>query len=293
MKIIAVLTTFLMPFASLAYPVVFESTPFLGSGLIRPNRPDKSTMILMLHGSEGGSRRSLSGEANILAVLGYGVLTFCYFDCRRGLTGPRETLKDVELGGLQAAVRWLRQHPAGDGRVLIYGFSRGAELALILGSLVSTIDTRPSAIIAHSPSDTFNGVYNWDWREPACWLCQAGEGRCSATSGPSEFKWNPRCDPDNDPALMDFGVSAWLLNGNAVPIRTPIPIETYDGPILMTVGTDDSVWPYEQTARLEEKLKRAGRTPEVAYFQGADHAFSGDDEIKRRDMVLDFLRRLP
>lgn len=293
MKIIICFLTSIFSICANAYPLTFESTPFIGSGLVRPNDTDKHTMVLMLHGSEGGSRRSLSGEANLLATMGYGVMTYCYFDCDRGLTGPRQTLQNVELTRVQAAIHWLRKNPASNGKVVVYGFSRGAELTLILGSLPFAPETRPSALIAHSPSDVYNGPYNWDWNEPACWICKHGEGQCNENSKETDFRWNPSCNPDNDINKIDFTKSAWLLNGINIPSETPIAIEKYDGPIMITVGTKDKVWPFEQTQRLEAKLKKFGRSPEVIYFPGADHGFYGADEMKRRDLVLDFLKRVP
>lgn len=276
-----------------AYPLTFEATPFVGSGLVSPNDTNKHTMILMLHGSEGGSRRSLSGEANLLATMGYGVMTYCYFDCNRGLTGPRQTLQNIELTRVQAAIRWLRKNPAGNGKVVVYGFSRGAELTMILGSLTSTPETHPSALIAHSPSDVYNGAYNWDWSEPACWICKLGEGQCTEKSKETDYRWNPSCNPENDFNKIDFTKSAWLFNGVPISTGMPIAIEKYDGPIMITVGAKDTVWPFEQTQRLEEKLKKFGRSPEVTYFPDADHGFYGTDELKRRDLVLDFLKRVP
>jgi dienelactone hydrolase len=293
MNIIAWLLTSFVSISAGAYPLTFDATPFVGSGFVRPNDNGKHTMILMLHGSEGGSLRSLSSEANVLATMGYGVMTYCYFDCNRGLTGPRQTLKDVELTQVQEAIRWLRQNPSGNGKVVIYGFSRGAELTMIVGSLNSTPETRPSALIAHSPSDVYNGPYNWDWNEPACWICKLGEGQCNQNSKETDFRWNPSCNPENDINKIDFTKSAWLLNGVTISSGVPIEIEKFDGPIMITVGTKDTVWPFEQTERLEAKLKKFSRSPEVTYFNGADHGFYGADEMKRRDLVLDFLKRIP
>lgn len=293
MKTLIYILMILVPLTVSAYPVIFEATPFKGSSLIRPNNTEKHTMVLMLHGSEGGSLRSLSGEANLLASLGYGVMVYCYFDCSRGLTGPRQTLQNVELTKIQEAIRWLRQNTAGNGKVVVYGFSRGAELAMIIGSLPSTAETHPNALIAHSPSDVFNGPYNWDWNEPACWVCKLGEGQCGDDSKEIDYRWNPRCHSENDVNKIDFKQSAWLLNGMNIPSGSPIAIENYTGPVMITVGTNDTVWPFEQTQRLEERLHRSGRNPEVIYFKDANHGFYGADELKRRDLVLDFLKRIP
>lgn len=273
------------------YPVIRPQTPFSGSRFFAPNDSAKHTSIVMLHGSEGGSEHSDS-EASILATQGYAVLRFCYFDCNRGLTGPRESLLGVEATKVLDAVAWLRARPQSNGKVVVYGFSRGAELALIIGGLPMTQNNRPSAIIAHSPSDVFVGPFSWSWREPACWLCTAGIGKCSAVSPKSAYEWNPACGP-NDPRKIDRTVSAWLVSGKSIPDRTRVEIEKYEGPLLITVGDNDEVWPVDQTKRIETTLKASGRKPEIHYFVGAGHGFRGKDEINRRLLVLDFLGRVP
>ena len=75
-----------------------------------------------------------------------------------------------------------------------------------------------------------------------------------------------------------------------MPWKKRIEIEKYNGPILITVGTKDEEWPYEQTERIEKTLKRAGRTPEVFYFPGQGHGFKGEAEQKRQELALAFLK---
>lgn len=101
----------------------------------------------MLHGSEGGSEHYSDAEANILATQGYAVLQLCYFGCNRGLTGPRQSLLGIEPTKVLDAVAWLRAQSLSNGKVIVYGFSRGAELSMIIGSLPTTQANRPSAII--------------------------------------------------------------------------------------------------------------------------------------------------
>lgn len=290
--LIGIAFTFLSVVASASdYPVLRASNPFSGSRFYIPNDQAQHTAIVMLHGSEGGSEPYLDPEANILATQGYAVLVLCYFDCNRGLVGPRETLKQVDTDLVPNAVEWLRKQAHSNGKVIIYGFSRGAELTLVAGSLNSTGNRKASALIAHSPSDVFNGPFNWSWREPACWLCKKGIGQCPQGSPKSDFQWNPSCGPD-DPNQMDFTKSAWLVNGQVIASRSRIEIERYDRPVLITVGERDEVWPVDQTRRIESILRAAGKSPEVHYFPNGGHGFRGADEIKRRELVLSFLRRV-
>jgi dienelactone hydrolase len=293
MKASLILLSLLVPFSCFAsdYPVKVKGTPFEGSRLYVPNDGHPHRSILMLHGSEGGSEPFVDLEAQVLATQGYTILVYCYFDCTRGLVGPRETLKNVETTKVLDAVAWLRTQPESDRSVAIYGFSRGAEFAMIIGSLPTTKENRPDALIAHTPSDVFNSAWNWSWQDKACWLCKAGIDKCTDSSPDSDYQWNPGCGPD-DPTKMDFTKSAWLVSGMNIAAKTRIEVEKYDGPILITVGEKDQVWPVDQTHRIEASLRAAGRNPEVHYFPNGGHNFWGDDELQRRELVLNFLSGL-
>lgn len=273
------------------YPVLRSTHPFPGSRLLLPQNlaEAKRTAILMLHGSEGGSAFLIKPEANILTTQGFAVLLLCYFDCNRGLVGPRQTLRGVDTSLVTNAVRWLRQQEWSNGTVAVYGFSRGGELAMAVGALSVGSSEQPSAVIAHSPSDTYNSSWNWSWREPACWICTRGS--CPGPVPQPGHQWNSACGPD-DERRMDFSISAWLTDGLAIPAGRRIEVERIDQPVLITVGEQDQTWPPAQTLRIEAAMRGAGRNPEVHYFPGAGHVFGGDDENHRRALVLQFLRRL-
>ena len=273
------------------YPVLREPNPFTGSRLYVPNGDAKQTTILFLHGSEGGSEPYLDVEANILATQGYATFLLCYFDCDRDLTGPRQTLKNVEATLVQDVIAWLRSRSRSDGKVVLYGFSRGGELAMITGSLSATAKNGPDAIIAHTPSDVFNGPVSWSWSEPACWLCTKGIGLCPPESPKSDYTWNLSCGAD-DPTKMDFSQSAWQIKGEAVPVNTRIEIENFAGPILLTVGEKDELWPADQTRRLEATLRAHGKPVEAHYFPDGTHILKSSDEIRRRELTLEFIRRV-
>lgn len=295
MKILlASIITLLLSSASFAgtYPVVRLSTPFSGSRFYLPNDSNKHTSIVMLHGSEGGSERYADMEANVLATQGYAVLVLCYFDCNRVLSLPKQTLKNVEATIVLDAVSWLRNQALSNSKVVVYGYSRGGELSMIVGSLDMNQNNRPDGIIAHAPSDAFVGPYNGGWKEHACWLCIAGNNKCSINSPKSDYEWNPVCGIANDPKTTDFSKSSWLVSGVNILTGKRIEIEKYDGPILITVGEKDEVWPADQTRRIEKTLQDAGRKPEIHYFAKEGHGFMWDAELTRREMVLDFLQRV-
>lgn len=273
------------------YPVLRVAHPFAGSRLMLPNPmgEQRRTAVVMLHGSEGGSAFLIKPEADILATQGFPVLLLCYFDCQRGLVGPRKTLRDVEVSLITDAVEWLRRQEWSNGKVVVYGFSRGAELSLAVGAIAAGTEAAPDALIAHSPSDVHNSFWNWSWREPACWICTRNS--CPGPVPQPAHQWNPACGPD-DERRMDFSHSAWMHQGEWIPAGRRIEIERYDRPILITVGEEDQTWPVTQTRRIEAVLRGAERPAEVHYFPGAGHVFGGDDENRRRALVLAFLRKI-
>ncbi|WP_235272409.1 acyl-CoA thioester hydrolase/BAAT C-terminal domain-containing protein [Halomonas sp. KO116] len=48
-------------------------------------------------------------------------------------------------------------------------------------------------------------------------------------------------------------------------LTTPIEIERYPGPLLLSHGTKDQVWSVEMTQRLVTRLREHGRHPEVHF----------------------------
>lgn len=273
--------------SSPALPVTTESTPFSGSKLYRPNDNRKHLSILLLHGSEGGSAKGEGDLAKMLAAMGYSVMTYCYFDCNRKPGAPSQTMKNIEATKALDAVDWLRQQPFSDSKVAVYGGSRGAEFTMIVGSLNGG-KKMPDALIAHSPSDKFNEPFNKKWEDQSCWICKTGN--CSKQSHESAYAWDAKkCGGDN-PDKMDHNLSAWKINGVPVPDDARIPVENFKGPILITVGDKDKVWPVDQTHNIEATLKKSGQSPEVYYFHGEGHNFNAADSACETDIVASFLK---
>lgn len=276
--------------SAFAYPVITLKNPFSGSAVYTTNSQDKKTAILRLHGSEGGSEYYGNIEASTLATQGFTVMTYCYFDCSRDINEPRQTLKNVELVKIFDAIQWLRTLTTSNGKVVVYGVSRGGELALILGSLASEMNVVVDGVIAHTPSDTYNVPFNWSWQNPLCWLCTLGQGKCIYEPPYTGIVWNPLCGED-DLKLVYGPNSAWQLNGAPIPAQKRIEIEKYNGPILITVGEKDEIWPVEQTRRIEQSLTAAGKKADIHYFPNAGHGFGAADELNRKDLVLEFLKK--
>lgn len=272
--------------------IVTEPTPFTGSELFRPNDGRRHLSLILLHGSQGGSDPEFSWYARLWSKLGYAVLAYCYFDCARKPPALPASLKDIETSKVLDAVEWLRRRPFSDGKVVLFGFSMGAEMALVVGSLDAG-QRLPDALIAHSPGQFFDPPFNPNWVNPSCWTCI---GQCK-TKAPQNidpnFKWHPNCGADT-PDTLDYATSGWLTYGKRVPSGTRIAVEKFDGPILLIQGENDTAWQGRgQTRDIEESLKKSGRSPTAYYFPGAGHDFAGTADMGcEMRLVQAYLREL-
>jgi pimeloyl-ACP methyl ester carboxylesterase len=161
--------------------------------------------VLYIGGSEGGW--PWSRPAWILAGEGHPVLVLSYF----GVKGLPGTLCDVPLEYFETALRWLAKQPGVDpDHLVVDGVSRGGEAALLLGAIYPDL---VHGVIAGVPSNVVHS---------GC----GGKG------------------------------PAWTLHGVPVPYtrqhdtasptddrRAVIRVERIHGPVLMTCGGLDSVWP--------------------------------------------------
>ncbi len=103
---------------------------------------DRHPAVLVLGGSEGGMP---ARRAAWLASHGYAALALAYF---RYDDLPKE-LARIPLEYFGQALKWMGRRPEiASDRIAVMGISRGAELALELGSMYPTI----KGVVAYSPT---------------------------------------------------------------------------------------------------------------------------------------------
>jgi dienelactone hydrolase len=107
----------------------------------------------------------------------------------------------------------------------------------------------PHALAALSASDTIVGAFIESSFRPDSAAKAARRGPWEGTP----IRLDPKC------AWCWRGTSKQLLPGS------PIEIERYDGPVFLSHGEKDDVWSVNRTKRLEQRLRDAGRSPEVHY----------------------------
>jgi dienelactone hydrolase len=275
--------------------VIEVASPFPSSMLYVPNDGKPHPGVIFLHGSEGGSLPYMNLEAQLLAAHGFATLAFCWYNCLKDpITMPIDTLENVELGNTIKALQWLKDSKYVGGRkVALAGWSRGAEQAVLLGSLPEAA-ALADAVAVHTPADTVINGFSWATYDQRCWICSGLDLACFKGSPDPEqwdyanMKWNPSCGAQ--PKDYDKTI-AWLLHGKALTVGQPIEIEKFGKPVFLTVGDKDNLWDWQQTVRLKDRLEKAGKPVELHVFPGEHHIFQPANENERHRLEIEFLQK--
>jgi dienelactone hydrolase len=214
-------------------------------------RPDvvPAPGIVLLHGSEGGSAGYIDEDGMRLAEDGFAVLSFCWFGC----PGRPDQILRIPLEDTVAAVTWLRDSDAVAGKpVGVYGVSRGAEQAVLLGSLLAGTAT-VATVAVHAPSDTVVASYDPE-------------------TGSSPYEYDPETgEYVLAPAWTWQGEPLW---GERTDFGEPGPrirVEDYPGAMYLSHGTADDLWPVARSQHIEQARDAAGLETEAHYWQGEGH----------------------
>jgi dienelactone hydrolase len=291
---------FSLTFALLCAPTFADTiaiqeiaSPYKSSTLYVPNDGKPHPGVVVLHGSEGGSLPYMNLEAQYLAAHGFAALAFCWYNCGKSMiTSPIEPLENIELAKTIDAIAWFKNSDYVKGKkVALTGFSRGAEQAVLLGSIEKAA-ALVDVIAVHTPADKIVVGFYWPAEDQRCWICSTFDLKCFNSSvDPNDWswndmRWNMSCGPTPGNSQT---MKAWLLNGVALPLHRDIAIEKFKKPVFITVGDQDELWDYKQCVRLKDRLEAAGQPIELHIFPGEHHNFSLKNENVRRQLLLDFL----
>jgi len=218
----------------------------------------RRTGVLMLGGS-GGSYPD-DAAARDLARAGYPVLALAYFRDREGNPPELEQkqLRNVPLEYIFKALDWLEARPeVRADRVALMGESRGAELALMIGSLRHDV----AGVIAYSPQELrWAAVGGGD----AAWTLNGvplpyAEGVYNRATPMSQF--------------------TDILDG-PVDVRNAAAIEVghIHGPVLLISSRADALSPSARMANdIEARLRANGFSYRVenVQYENASHLLMG------------------
>lgn len=202
--------------------------------------------------------------AALLASYGYTVFALAYF----GMENIPNNLESIPLEYFEKAT-WLKNHHAVNKQVSLIGFSRGGELALLLGS---TYDEYKSVIAVSPSSYVTSGMKNNTFAPIPSW-----------TSGGRALDYMKFSYP---PTMIFSAFSNWILKRPSsflsIWTRTMrneekiedarIRVENIHAPVLTISGSDDQLWASEKFVKMMEKhLYDHPYQHKHLFYEGAGH----------------------
>jgi len=204
------------------------------------------TGMLVLAGSSG---RVEAQRCDVLAAgLDVTALSYRWFD---------PVLDRLALESFEEPLAWLHERCE---RLVVLGTSRGAEAALLLGTLHAELD----AVVAVSPPHVVWAALSDRRPQTSSWT-RGGE---PLPFVPYDDDWVPTTDP---PEYAGQYRSALDRFADRVPAAR-IPVERIAGEVVLTSGGDDRLWPAATYADEVARRRAAhGRETVVLHEPAAGH----------------------
>jgi dienelactone hydrolase len=241
--------------------LIMESvrSPNLVGDFIYPSKESKLPVVVFLGGSGGGMGNET--EMKSLALEGYAVFSLAYFKA----AGLPEKLENIPLEYFENAFAWLNTRSQVDtSKIILLGVSRGAELALLLGSVYPQV----KGVIAYSPSCFVLPNATEVEKETSLTASWTVKGN------PVPFVAIKRFDENGDKPINYRTYIEPLLSQNNPFEEFMIKAENINGPVLLISGAQDAVWPASEMAgRIEDRLKKKGFKHELnnTIFEDGGH----------------------
>jgi ABC-2 type transport system ATP-binding protein len=288
-------------------PVDLDTRLYLPSG-----SDDKVPAVLLGHGF-GGTKNSVSDDAESLADRGYAVLTWTARGF--GTSGGEIHLDspDYEVKDAQRLLDWLAAQPrvqtdaAGDPRVGVVGGSYGGALALLLAAQDPRVDAivplitwndLGKAFFAQSASGvSAPGVFKKSW---AGLFFGSGSssadsflnGDAAAPPVPQPTGQNPACGrfaADVCAAYLkmattgtpDAPTTALLQRSSPAPV-----LDKIKAPTLLIQGAVDTLFPLSEADANARGIAATGTPVRVAWFTGGHDGGSGPQTDQDRTKFL-------
>src|SRR5262245_3817073 len=205
----------------------------------QPASTDPKPAVIVLSGSAGALAWS-SQVAALLARRGFAALALAYF----GFDELPSQLVEIPLEYSVAAFEWLIAQPGVRSDALgVVGISRGAELALTLGSRLPYV----RSVVAFCPSSVvWSGLYGDRPADRPAWPTSGRPIAFSSLMAPALSAVRDRVFHESPVPLTSLFDAA--LDG-PLPGDVFIPVEQTTGPILLVSGDDDRMWPASRMGR--------------------------------------------
>jgi pimeloyl-ACP methyl ester carboxylesterase len=232
--------------------------------LYRPGDSRKHPGVILIGGSEGGFP---APEGPMLASRGFVVLALAYF----GVAGRPPSMQRIPMEYFGRAIHGMLTRPDVEGPgVTLIGSSRGAEAALIAGSMYGEVN---GVVGVSSSNVVWEGVTASMLPGGPAWICD-----------------------DKPLPYVPFHISAGLamrylwssISGSPLALKSmfadsleradkddvQVAVERIRGPVLLASGGDDQRWPSAMmSARAMERLRRNRHAypDEHVSYEGVGH----------------------
>ena len=211
-----------------------------GCSFSRP--PDEPKPGIIVLGGSSGKLLFASQTAALLASHGYPSVALGYF----GLDGLPPHLVEIPISYFESALEWLASQSGVQSDALaVLGRSRGAELALLLGSRLPAI----RSVVAVCPSSIlWNGLRGDTPVDMSAWQESGRPLPFLSLMAPRFSDLRSQVFQSAPVALTPLFEAA--LDG-PVPHDCVIPVENTNGSILLISGDEDRMWP---SARMGDQI---------------------------------------
>jgi len=221
-------------------------------------------VIITLGGAEGGLSFTQE-EADSMVKEGFIIMRFGYFKYSKSTM--KQTLNEIRIEKVIEAIEWLKKNPSVDStRIALLGISKGAELALLVASKTNSV----KAVAAHVPSHVvWYGMGKWKGLNKSSWTYQ-GEPIAFLPYAKPKSGWFTK-------RIAEFYEAGIESYPDKIPPAT-IPVENISGPIFLSSGGRDDIWPSAFMAyEIEKRLQTKGFPFEIRHlhFAEAGHGIFG------------------
>jgi dienelactone hydrolase len=237
-----------------------------------PKNKQNLPLIIMLGGSNGGIRQ-VDDFSKIVSSHGYAVLALGYF----GMENLPKSLMRIPLEYFFNSINWAKEKQFIDTtRIVIVGFSKGGEAALLVASMRRDI----KGAIAFVPSNVrWQGIPNGpSFIGKSSWTLNGNDLpflKCS-------FSFSFFCKYISNSKQIELReIFKTIFTGDKSKIEPAlIEVEKINGPIILVAGKDDKVWPsYDMCQMMKNRLDslKFEHQIECLYYDNAGHFIFGPD----------------
>jgi len=255
-----------------------------------PKGEAKEVALMLLAGSDGGYGYF---DTDLFSNAGYPCLAVAYF----GTPDTPQNLVMIPLEYFESAITYFLKKPELEGKKLVvYGYSKGGELALLLASRYPQI----TGVIARVPSSVvFQGLGQSAYKpDKSSWSIE-GIGLPFVPYVPYDYS-----KQKENHYLELYTLS--LRQADKVS-KAIIPVEQINGPLLLVSAQDDTVWPSTSMcdaicSRLKESsfphpykhlsYENCGHTISEYYLMGGSREGNKKARIDMEREILHFLDKM-